>query len=232
MAGTYAGVGGDGNPLSEDKDSKASTGAYLTTIDPEKMKPLEEQAVDVPLGPGDIVLFSNILVRAVYSFFSIIFFIIFIILVLFLLLLLLIRSLSFFLSLSLAHTHARTHALLSPFSRFTLSCGRFPVEMSSSLSSLFYCSLFGGKQHCLMRAFTLYSYDAVTMLQVHRGGTNTTETIRWSLDWRLGWREIVIHMIFSSCRSIVLRCQTLFPPIHMPYGSLSFSYLSNLSYKK
>ena len=212
MAGTYAGVGGDGNPLSEDKDSKASTGAYLTTIDPEKMKPLEEQAVDVPLGPGDIVLFSNILVRAVYSFFSIIFFIIFIILVLFLLLLLLIRSLSFFLSLSLSvclslphtHTRARTHALLSPFPRFILSCGRFPVEMSSSLSSLFYCSLFGGKQHCLMRAFTLYSYDAVTMLQVHRGGTNTTETIRWSLDWRLGWREIVIHMIFSSCRSIVL----------------------------
>lgn len=61
VTGTYSGVTGDGKAL--DTTSAGSTGAYITTIDPSKMEPLEKDAIDVPLGPGDIVLFSNILVH-------------------------------------------------------------------------------------------------------------------------------------------------------------------------
>eukprot|EP00039_Didymoeca_costata_P032654 m.38732 g.38732 ORF g.38732 m.38732 type:complete len:310 (-) comp9467_c0_seq2:113-1042(-) len=57
--GAYEGVDGDGKQLA----SEASVGAYKTTIKASLMAPLEKDALDIELGPGDVVLFSNILVH-------------------------------------------------------------------------------------------------------------------------------------------------------------------------
>jgi ectoine hydroxylase-related dioxygenase (phytanoyl-CoA dioxygenase family) len=61
--GIYDGVDGTGKKLEALDAQPDAVGAYMTTVDPARMVPLEPTAIDVPLNPGDIVLFSNILVH-------------------------------------------------------------------------------------------------------------------------------------------------------------------------
>lgn len=73
--GMYSGVDGSGNDLQEralkqGPDAKkrrtgepVAVGSYITTVDPEAIKSIKDQAIDVECEPGDVVLFSNILVH-------------------------------------------------------------------------------------------------------------------------------------------------------------------------
>ena len=61
--GLYEGVSANGKKLGEEGDKNANIGKFKTQINKVDMDKIEDRAIDVELGPTDVVFFNNILVH-------------------------------------------------------------------------------------------------------------------------------------------------------------------------